>query len=67
MMSSIGACPVCQTQKITLTKHHVVEAPDENGKAYTINLCKSCHDTHEKYRNYLKNVCGIDIDKTKSK
>lgn len=66
-MGSIGECPMCQTQKIALTEHHVVEAPDENGTAHTIDLCEKCHLAHERYRNYLKNVCGIDIDKTKRK
>jgi len=26
-------------------------------------MCGECHDQQEKYKNYLKNVCGIDIDR----
>ena len=61
---SVGECPICQEKGVELVIHHVVEAPDENGKAPSINLCNDCHDKHEKYRNYLRDICKIDIDKT---
>ena len=58
---------MCNTKGIELTDHHVVEAPEENGEVYTIRLCKECHTKHEKYRNYLRDVCHIDIDKRNKK
>jgi len=61
----VGECPMCQQKGIELTEHHVVEAPDDAGKAHSIDLCRDCHDKHEKYRNYLRDICHIDIDKTK--
>jgi len=57
---------MCQQKGVELTEHHVVEAPDENGKAHSIDLCSDCHGKHEKYRNYLRDICNIDIDKTKN-
>ena len=60
----IGKCPMCGTKQVELTEHHVVEAPDESGKAPSIQLCNECHVKHERYRNYLRDECGIDIDKT---
>jgi len=57
---------MCQQKGVELTEHHVVEAPDENGKAHSIDLCPDCHKKHERYRNYLKDICYIDIDKTKN-
>lgn len=56
---------MCQQKGVELTEHHVVEATDENGKAHSIDLCRDCHGKHEKYRNYLRDICHIDIDKTK--
>ncbi len=61
----VGECPMCQKKGVELTEHHVVESPDENGKAPSIDLCNGCHDKHEKYRNYLRDICHIDIDRTK--
>ena len=61
----VGECPMCQKKGVELTEHHVVESPDENGKAPSIDLCNDCHDKHEKYRNYLRDICHIDIDRTK--
>ena len=60
----IGECPLCKNKKVQITEHHVVEAADESGKAPSIGLCYDCHVQQEKYRNYLKDVCGIYIDKT---
>ena len=60
----IGSCPMCKTKQIELTEHHVVEASDESGKVHSILLCSDCHLKHERYRNYLRDECGIDIDKT---
>lgn len=64
-MATIGSCPMCQKKGVKLTEHHVVEAPDENGKPPSIDLCEECHKRHEKYRNYLRDVCHINIDRTK--
>ena len=64
MENQIGKCPMCQTKQIELESHHVVEAPDESGKARTIGLCHECHVKHERYRNFLRDECGIDIDRT---
>lgn len=53
---------MCGEKALELTEHHVVEAlPDESGKAKSIVLCNDCHVKHERYRNYLKTECGIDI------
>ena len=60
----IGECPLCKTKKVQITEHHVVEAADESGKEPSIGLCNECHVQQERYRNYLKDVCGINIDKT---
>lgn len=62
---TLGECPMCQRKAVMLEEHHIVEAPDENGKAPTIGLGTDCHDMHEKYRNYLKDICHINIDRTK--
>lgn len=32
----VGECPMCQKKGVELTEHHVVEAPDENGKGTNI-------------------------------
>jgi len=60
----IGKCPMCGTKPIELTEHHVVEAPDESGKIHSVPLCNACHVKHERYRNYLRDECGINLDKT---
>jgi len=65
MSVRIGECRLCGTQKVELTEHHVVEYLDENGRTPKVVICKSCHDLHEKYKNYLKNNCGIDINRKK--
>ena len=64
MENQIGKCPMCQTKQVELETHHVVESPDESGKARTIGLCHECHLKHERYRNYLRDECGINIDRT---
>jgi len=62
----IGECPMCKTKGSKLTEHHVVEAPlDDTGKPHSIDLCPDCHEKHEKYRNYLRDMCHIEIDRTK--
>ncbi|GKS67759.1 hypothetical protein YTPLAS73_13060 [Nitrosarchaeum sp.] len=63
MSFQIGKCGICKTDKIELTNHHVVEFLDKDGKTPKIQMCRKCHDQQEKYKNYLKNVCGIDIDR----
>jgi len=69
-MGNTGICPMCQTKGVTLTEHHVVEAPKEkyldNGKPPSIDLCPKCHVNHEKYRNYLRDICDIEIDRRKT-
>lgn len=55
---------MCQTKQVELEKHLVVEAPDESGTARTIGLCHECHLKHKRYRNYLRDEYGIDIDRT---
>ena len=57
---------LCGTNKNQIIKHYVVKAADELGKVSRIGLCSSCYVQQEKYRNYLRNVCGNDIDKTTS-
>jgi hypothetical protein len=42
----------------TYRKEHL----DESEKI--IGLCHECHLKHERYRNYLKDECGINIDRT---
>ena len=61
MSVNVGKCGICGTPKIEFTKHHVVEYEDIQGRTPKIDICKKCHDQQEKYRNYLKNFCGIDI------
>ena len=61
MSVNVGKCGICGTPKIEFTKHHVVEYEDIQGRTPKIDICKKCHDQQEKYRNYLKNVCDIDI------
>ncbi len=61
MSVNVGKCGICGTPKIEYTKHHVVEYEDSQGRTPKIDICKKCHDQQEKYRNYLKNVCDIDI------
>ena len=63
MSVRIGECRLCKTQKVELKEHHVVEYLDKEGKTPKIMICEDCHLKHEKYKNYLKNVCGIDIDR----
>jgi len=58
---------MCGTKQIELTEHHVVEAPDTSGKIHSIPLCRDCHIKHERYRNYLRDECGIELDKSNSK
>jgi len=55
---------MCRQPQMSLTEHHVVESPDESGKPPRIHLCENCHKLHERYRNYLRDKCGIDIDRT---
>ena len=63
MSFKIGGCGVCGKQKTELEEHHVVEYLDSENRTPKIDMCKECHDQQEKYKNYLKNVCGIDIDR----
>ncbi len=59
-----GECPMCKAKGVELQEHHIVEAPDESGKPPSIDLCKECHKKHERYRNYLRDICHINIDRT---
>lgn len=60
----IGECPICGKKGTQLTEHHVVEAPlDENDNTPSIAICKPCHVLHEKYVNYLRDKCSIDLRK----
>jgi len=63
MSVNVGKCGICGTAKIEFTIHHVVEYLDDKGRTPKITICKKCHDQQEKYKNYLKNVCDIDIDR----
>ena len=63
MSVSLGKCGICKTPEVELTKHHVVEYLDEQGRIPKIDMCRKCHDQQEKYKNYLKNVCDIDLDR----
>jgi len=63
MSVRIGECRLCKTQKVKLKEHHVVEYLDREGITPKIVICEDCHGKQEKYKNYLKNVCGIDIDR----
>ena len=58
-----GACGICGKQKTELKEHHVVEYLDEQDRTPKIYICEECHLQQEKYKNYLKNVCGYDIDR----
>ena len=59
----MGECGICKTQKTELEEHHVVEFLDTEKRTPKIYICSVCHGQQEKYKNYLKNVCGIDIDR----
>ena len=61
-----GACGICGKQKTELEEHHVVEYLDSKKRTPKIYICKKCHDQQEKYKNYLKNVCGINIKRKKN-
>ena len=56
MSVRIGLCGLCKTQKVELKQHHVVEYLDREGKTPKIMICESCHQKHEKYKNYLKEI-----------
>ncbi|MDA7952561.1 MAG: hypothetical protein MPJ05_01885 [Nitrosopumilus sp.] len=59
-----GECPICREKGVDLTVHHVVEAPPSGGRPPSINICRDCHDMREKYRNYLRDRCHIDINRS---
>ena len=59
----MGSCGICKKQKTELEEHHVVEYLDEQGRTPKIYICYECHHNHEIYKNYLKDVVGIDIDR----
>lgn len=64
----IGKCGICGYNKKPLEEHHVVEAPLEmynENKPPSTPICAECHLQHEKYRNYLRDECGIEIDTKK--
>lgn len=61
----VGECPICNEKGAKLTDHHVVEAPPSKDGVPKISLCESCHVMHEKYRNYLRDICHIEIDRTR--
>lgn len=63
MSVRIGSCGICGKQKIELEEHHVVEYLDNENRVPKIYICADCRLHHEKYQSYLKNVCGIDIDR----
>ena len=63
MSVRMGECGICKTQKTELEEHHVVEFLDDEKRTPKIYICGACHGQQEKYKNYLKNVCGIDIDR----
>ena len=65
MSFRIGSCGICGKQKTELEEHHVVEYLDNKKRTPKIYICEICHDQQEKYKNYLKNVCGIDIKRKK--
>jgi hypothetical protein len=61
----LGSCGICGKQKTELEEHHVVEYLDSKNRTPKIYICGKCHGQQEKYKNYLKNVCGIDIKRKK--
>ena len=61
MSVRMGSCGICKKQKTELEEHHVVEYLDEQGRTPKIYICVECHHNHENYKNYLKDVVGIDI------
>ena len=63
MSVRVGQCGICGKQKTELEEHHVVEYLDDEKRIPKIYICGECHDQQEKYKNYLKNACGIDIDR----
>jgi len=62
MSVKIGGCGVWGKQQTELEENHVVEYRDDQGRTPKIDICPECHAQQEKYKNYLKNVCGIDLD-----
>ncbi len=55
---------MCQKNGVELTEHHVVEVLKEhweNEKAPLIGLCADCNPKHERYRNYLRDICHFQI------
>ena len=65
MSVRMGSCGICGKQKTELEEHHVVEYLDSKKRTPKIYTCGKCHDQQEKYKNYLKNVCGINIKRKK--
>ena len=63
MSVRVGGCGICGKQKTEREEHHVVEYLDSENRTPKIYICGECHDQQEKYKNYLKNVAGIDIDR----
>jgi len=63
MSVRMGECGICGKQKAELEEHHVVEYLDAEERTPKIYICGVCHGQQEKYKNYLKNVCGIDINR----
>ena len=62
----VGKCGICNSPGVELTEHHVVEYLDKEGRTPKIDLCRDCHDAHERYRNYLRDECDINIDQRKN-
>ncbi|CAI9830792.1 conserved hypothetical protein [Nitrosopumilaceae archaeon] len=60
----VGQCPICGRNGVVLVNHRVVEAHHPDGIP-EIAICDECRIKHDRYSNYLRDTCGIDIDRTR--
>ena len=58
-----GACGICNAKGTELEEHHVVEYLDDKRGTPKVFICSKCHLQQERYKNYLRDDCGIDIDR----
>lgn len=68
-MTGIGKCGICGGVGKILQEHHIVEAPLEkytDDRPPSTYICEECHIQHERYRNYLRDMCEIEIDTKKA-
>ena len=57
-------CAMCKKTGVSLTVHHVWEAPLKDDVVQTLNICGKCHEDHNLYTNALRDN-GIVTDRRK--